>query len=112
MVQATKSVMPESLSGEVVHQFSLLCFSTSWCAPCQQMKPVVEALKKHFADRISILPVDADEYPHLTQGYKIRAVPTFVFLDKDVETARRSGAVSLPEMAKWLDLQVQEATQK
>ena len=52
----------------------LLDFQATWCGPCREMRPEVDALiKKGYP----IKPVDIDRQPELSGRYKVTAVPTF-----------------------------------
>ena len=69
----------------------VLFFNASWCGPCRQMKPIVAQMRSqgyHLRD------VDVDRNRALAQQYGIRAVPTFVFLEKGREVDRFSGGTS------------------
>ena len=48
-------------------------FNATWCGPCQQMKPHIEALVK---EGYSIEMVDVDEQPTLAESANVRGVPT------------------------------------
>ena len=41
-------------------------FFTTWCGPCKQIAPVLEALSNEFSDKLVILKVDVDENEVIT----------------------------------------------
>lgn len=61
---------------EEVADNCLIKFGASWCAPCRVVKPVLE--KVEAATGATILDVDIDESPDLTEAFGIRSVPTVV----------------------------------
>lgn len=60
-------------------------FSTVWCTPCQELKPIFTGLKDEYAGRVDFVTIDADRMRDLTKSYGINNVPTLLFLDKDGE---------------------------
>lgn len=70
----------------------LIDFSAVWCAPCKTQEPIVKALEHKYAGRIDIRTVDVDENRELAGRFKIRVIPTLVFLDTEGnELFRRAG---------------------
>ena len=76
----------------------VLYFSADWCAPCQEMKPVVEQLN---SDRL--IKYDIDEAVVEREQYQVRAIPTFILVDENgVELDRVLGAISLDRLEELL----------
>ena len=61
----------------------LLLFSTPYCVPCKAFKPHFHELKRKRLD-VSFEVVDATQKPELAQKYKVRSVPTLIYLEDDV----------------------------
>jgi thioredoxin 1 len=69
-------------------------FWATWCPPCKQLKPTIEALEKEYEGKIEIKSIDVDENKDLAQKFGVQAVPTLVFLDaKGNELSRIVGLV-------------------
>ncbi len=78
---------------------TVLDFNAVWCGPCQAMKPMFAEFEEIFDGFVNFVPVDIDEYTEFAKSYKVEAVPTFVFLNKDgVEVNRLVGAKRRAEM--------------
>ena len=58
-------------------------FWATWCPPCKEMKPTIEALEKEYQGKIEIRSIDVDQNKELAQKFGVQAIPTLVFLDKD-----------------------------
>ena len=56
----------------------ILYFNASWCGPCKNLKPTIEAL----STQLNIQSVNIDENQHLAKEYGIRSIPALVF-EKD-----------------------------
>ena len=56
-------------------------FWATWCPPCKQLKPTIEALEKEYEGKIEIKSIDVDQNKDLAQKFKVEAIPTLVFLD-------------------------------
>jgi thioredoxin 1 len=69
-------------------------FWATWCPPCKQLKPTIEALEKEYAGKIEIKSIDVDQNKDIAQKFKVEAIPTLVFLDaKGNELSRIVGLV-------------------
>ena len=53
------------------------------CIPCKMMKPVMEDIEKEYGDQVNVVFYDVwtEEGKPYAQKYKIRIIPTQVFLD-------------------------------
>lgn len=56
-------------------------FYATWCGPCKQLSPKLEALAKDFKGKIDFFRVDVDEETKLAQMFNIEAMPTLVYFD-------------------------------
>ena len=65
----------------------LLVISTTWCAPCKAIKPIMQELSQTY----NISMIDADANPEITSQYSVRGVPTVILLENGVEKNRFSG---------------------
>ncbi|HLE11818.1 MAG: hypothetical protein A2504_15030 [Bdellovibrionales bacterium RIFOXYD12_FULL_39_22] len=56
----------------------LIKFTSTTCAPCRTMAPVVESFKQHNP-QIGVYEVDTGASPELAAHFQIRGVPTILF---------------------------------
>jgi thioredoxin 1 len=61
----------------------LLEFGRGWCIPCKYMKPILEDMSKTYAGKAIVMTVDMDANKDLVRDFKIRMMPTQVFLTSD-----------------------------
>ncbi len=52
-------------------------FYAPWCAPCRQMMPMIDQLKKNYKGRVTIIKVNADVSRELMAQLEINAIPYF-----------------------------------
>ncbi len=89
------SVRLTDFKGKVV----LLNFWATWCPPCNQEMPSLEALKKNFEGKpFQLLAVSVDEggWPAIDQFLKRLPVTMTILLDARGDVASLYGAYSLP----------------
>jgi thiol-disulfide isomerase/thioredoxin len=77
----------------------LLDFHAEWCGPCRKARPAVEQL---IRDGYAIKTIDIDQEPALAQRYNVKAVPTFIVVDRSGrELDRTAGLQSAAQLAQF-----------
>ena len=78
------------------------------CIPCKMMMPVLEALEKEYAGKLSVVFVDVWKNPGAAPKYGVQSIPTQLFFDASgKELFRHTGSYSKEEiLAKWKELGV------
>ncbi|MCX6558370.1 MAG: thioredoxin family protein [Candidatus Aminicenantes bacterium] len=75
------------------------------CIPCKLMQPVMKDIEKDYAGQVKVVFYDVwtPEGEPFGQAYKIRVIPTQVFLDKEgKEYFRHEGFFPKEELVKIL----------
>ena len=72
----------------------LLDFYADWCAPCQEVSPVLEELLHEFDGKICLARVNVDSKKNaaLVESYEVYSLPTVVFVRDGREVNRITGA--------------------
>jgi thioredoxin 1 len=60
----------------------LVDFHATWCGPCKQLSPEISKLAAKYKGKASIVKVDVDKAPKISEEYKIQYIP-HVILFKD-----------------------------
>jgi thioredoxin len=68
----------------------ILYFSSTWCGPCKNFKPIMESV----SNSIPVQFVDIDQNPALATQYNIKSIPTLIFLKNGQEINKRPGVLS------------------
>jgi len=77
-------------------------FWGSWCIPCKQMEPAVEALRESQVD-LEVFEVNVNRNPRLAAQYRIMGVPTFVLFQDGEERGRVIGAQTPDQLMRFIE---------
>lgn len=61
----------------------LLEFGRGWCIPCKYMKPILDDMGRTYNGKALVMTVDMDVNKDLVRDFRIRMMPTQVFLTPD-----------------------------
>jgi thioredoxin 1 len=79
----------------------LLEFGRGWCKPCKYMKPILADMARVYAGRAIVTAVDMDANVDLVRAFRIRMMPTQVFLTPDgQEFFRNEGTLEREQIAQ------------
>ncbi|MFA7257223.1 MAG: thioredoxin family protein [Kiritimatiellales bacterium] len=86
----------------------LIDFGAGQCATCKMMDVVLDELVQTHGDQLIIRYFDVHEQAEKTSDYKIRMIPTQVFMDEQGnELFRHEGFISKDDIVKkWKELGV------
>lgn len=82
---------------------ALIDFYASWCGPCKALAPVLDELSKEYDGRVDIYKVNVDDEEELAALFKVRSIPTLLFVPMNGNPQVSMGAMSKAELAKRLD---------
>ena len=69
----------------------LVDFWASWCGPCRELGPVVDALGEELTD-VKVVKINVDEERELAKKYRVFSIPTLVVI-KDGQAVNKSVGV-------------------
>ena len=82
---------------------ALIDFWAPWCGPCRVMTPIVNELAEEFGDKVIIGKVNVDENPNLSQAFKVKSIPTLVFIKNRQLIERFNGLVPKPNLHEMVE---------
>lgn len=76
------------------------------CIPCRMMAPILDELRREYAGKLEVEFIDVWKMPEAGDKYRVRVIPTQVFLDASgKEVFRHHGFFPKDEiLAKWKEL--------
>ena len=90
----------EKYPDSFAYQAKLPCiidFYADWCGPCRKVSPIMEELAKEYEGRLIVYKVNTDKEPKLSTIFKIRNIPTVLFLPTEGQPMMQVGALSKEE---------------
>ena len=75
------------------------------CIPCKMMAPIMAKMEKVYKEKAVIVFIDVWEHREQASRFKIRAIPTQIFFDKNSkEVYRHVGFMSEKDIVRQLNL--------
>lgn len=68
---------------------AMIDFGRGGCRPCDMMTPILEELKKTYAEQCTVLFCHVGDNPLIAARYNVQSIPVQVFFDKDGREAFR-----------------------
>jgi thioredoxin len=81
----------------------LVMATASWCGPCKQLHPVVDAIAAEMGGRYSIGKLDIDSSPNTASALGIKSVPTLVVFKDGIAIASQAGVMSRQRILRLLE---------
>jgi thioredoxin 1 len=105
MSGSVQNVNLDSWDKEVIQsqQLVMVDFWATWCAPCKMVAPTVEELSKEYEGKAKFVKVNTDENSDLASKYKIRGIPTLMFIKNGKVVDQVVGAVAKAQLKAKLD---------
>ncbi len=95
----------KSLKVETKPKVTFIELGSVNCIPCKMMQPVMKSIEEKYGNQVKVVFYDVwtKEQKHYAQIYKIRLIPTQVFLDENgKEFHRHEGFYPEAEIEKLL----------
>jgi len=77
-------------------------FFANWCGPCKAVEPILEELSKEYNGKIDIYRVDVDQAHELSKEFKIRSIPSILFIPLNEEPQMMVGALPKTSFEKTI----------
>lgn len=106
--QSSEKSYGSSEDEDIVLRF--LEIGSDGCVPCKMMRPVMEKVEEKYSNvRVLFYEVYSDTGRVAAQTYKVRLIPTQVFLDnEDNVVSRHEGFYAYEDMAIFIDSFISE----
>jgi len=81
-------------------ELKIIDLYTNWCAPCRTLAPILEAVTQEL--NIELVKIDIEENDELAEYYKVRSIPTLIFMKEGVEVGRHIGMIQKDKLIEKL----------
>jgi len=81
----------------------LIDFYADWCGPCKILGPIVDELAQEYNGRALVVKVNTEINPKLSQHFKIKSIPTIMFVNEGKVVERFQGLIPKPNLMEILD---------
>lgn len=72
----------------------LLDIGATWCGPCKALAPIIEEIAAEYDGRALVCKVDVDEAPGIASEFRVRNVPTVLFIKNGAVVDKSVGLVA------------------
>ena len=69
-------------------------FWAEWCGPCRMVSPIIEELAAEYEGKVVIGKCDVDDNDDIVAEYKVRNIPTILFIKNGEVKDKQVGACS------------------
>lgn len=80
----------------------LVDFWAAWCGPCQMFAPVVDTIAEAYADKLTVVRVNVDDEPELSDTFDVMTIPTLTLIKNGEELDTLVGALPRHMVEEWL----------
>jgi thioredoxin 1 len=81
----------------------LVDFWATWCAPCKQLLPTVEAVAQQFAGRLRVGKMNVEENGSVPEKYNVSNLPTLLLFKNGQVAEQRMGLISKDALVKMVE---------
>ena len=82
-------------------KLKVLKFKADWCVPCRSLSPIIKSISEEKG--FSLVEIDVEENDEVTEEYKVRSLPTLVFLQDNVEKERCTGSKTKQQLLEIIN---------
>lgn len=74
-------------------------FWAEWCGPCKMMSPIVDELATEYDGKVIVSKCDVDSADEVAAMYKVRNIPTIIFIKDGKVVDKQVGATTKAALA-------------
>lgn len=78
-------------------------FWAPWCGPCKMMAPAFEQAAAELEPAVRLAKLNTETERGVAAQFRIQSIPTIALFRGGQEVARQSGALSTPDIVKWVN---------
>lgn len=82
---------------------ALIDFYAGWCGPCKMLAPLLEEVSDEYTGRVDIYKVDVEQEEELAALFRVRSIPTLVYIPMNGQIRVTQGAVGKPQLKEAIE---------
>lgn len=82
---------------------ALIDFFATWCGPCQRLAPIIYELAEEYAGKVDIYKVDVDNEEELAKLFRVRSIPTLVYIPMGEDPIIQPGGKTKGELKQIIE---------
>lgn len=98
-----KQIAPEELDSVTASGVVLLDFWQQSCPPCRMLEPRLEAFARRHRGELAAYRIDIDKDPETPRRFGIMSIPTLILFADGRELERLDGLIRDPDLEAALD---------
>ena len=106
LVAKRNSAITKTLTKDIIEKSTkpiIMKASAAWCPQCVRMEPIFKELERTLGEKYTFLELDLSKSPELGAQYKVKSLPTFIFIKNRKEVGRELGAKSYDTLKKLIE---------
>lgn len=89
-------------------KLAVVDLSAEWCGPCRMVSPIIHELATEYDGRIVAGELNVDENPVTTGQFKVRNIPTVLFIKNGEVVDKQVGAVPKASFKALIEKHIQQ----
>jgi thioredoxin 1 len=81
----------------------LIDFWAEWCGPCKAITPMLNELAEEYRDKVTIVKLNVDENPKISQRFNVRSIPTLILFKNGQVEGQKVGAPRKSDLVAFLE---------
>ena len=81
----------------------LLDIGATWCGPCQALAPIIKEIAAEYEGKALVCKVDVDDAPGIAAEFRVRNVPTVLFIKNGAVVDKSVGLVAKASLTDKLN---------
>jgi thioredoxin 1 len=81
----------------------LIDFWAEWCGPCKAIAPMLNELAQEYRDKVTIVKLNVDENPKISQRFNVRSIPTLILFKNGQVEGQKVGAPRKSDLVAFLE---------
>lgn len=91
----TVTITPENAQSVMNQELPVVVdFGATWCGPCKKVSGIMDELAEQYDGKVVIAKADVDDCEDLAIEYKVRNVPTILFIKNGEVVDKQAGAAA------------------